>query len=189
MKMPKMLRDPAPIVLRMAMSRFFSMTNRMSEAMMFSAATITIKPIAIEIAIFSIHSAEKSAWFCWDQSCVRYPGPSISVTDFATSGAAYMSSTRSPIKSTGSRCSNRRATSSETNPYDVSNSNNPSLKMPTTRRRICRGMMPIGDNVPWGVTSVTWSPTNLPRLEARSSPRTTPPNDAPSSPTSASRLP
>ena len=28
---------------------------------MFSAATITIKPIAIEIAIFSIHSAEKSA--------------------------------------------------------------------------------------------------------------------------------
>ena len=35
-------------------------------------------------------------------------------------------------------------------------------KMPTTRSRRCRGIMPIGESVPCGVTSVTVSPTNAP---------------------------
>ena len=43
------------------MSRLFSITSRISDATMFSAATITIRPMVIEIAIFSSHSAENSA--------------------------------------------------------------------------------------------------------------------------------
>ena len=42
------------------------------DATMFSAATITIRPMVIEIAIFSSHSAEKSAPFRSAQSCARY---------------------------------------------------------------------------------------------------------------------
>ena len=53
--------DDVPIVFRMAMSRLFSMTSRISDATMLSAATITMRPIVMEIAIFSSHSAEKSA--------------------------------------------------------------------------------------------------------------------------------
>ena len=52
------------------MSRLFSMTSRTSDATMFSAATITMRPIVIEIAIFSSHSAEKSDWFMSAQSWV-----------------------------------------------------------------------------------------------------------------------
>ena len=51
-------RADAPIVLRMAMSRVFSMTSSTSEATMLSAATITISPMPMPIAIFSSHSAE-----------------------------------------------------------------------------------------------------------------------------------
>src|ERR1044071_5114486 len=40
-----------PIVLRMAMSRLFSMTSRMSEATMFSAATMTMRPMVMKMAI------------------------------------------------------------------------------------------------------------------------------------------
>ncbi len=54
------------------MSRCFSITSRISDATMFSAATITIRPIVIEMAIFSSHSAEKSDRFICAQSCVRY---------------------------------------------------------------------------------------------------------------------
>ena len=42
------------------MSRLFSMTSSTSDATMLSAATITIRPMAIEIATFSSHSAENS---------------------------------------------------------------------------------------------------------------------------------
>ena len=45
------------------MSGLFSITSRTSEATMFSAATITMRPMVIEIAIFSSHSAEKSDRF------------------------------------------------------------------------------------------------------------------------------
>ena len=71
MKIPMMLRADAPIVFRMAMSRLFSITSRISDAMMLSAATMTISPIVIEIAIFSSHSAENSDRFMSAQSCVR----------------------------------------------------------------------------------------------------------------------
>ena len=59
----------APIVFRMAMSRLFSMTSSTSDATMLSAATMTMRPMVIEIAIFSSHSAEKSELFISDQSC------------------------------------------------------------------------------------------------------------------------
>ena len=53
------------------MSRLFSITSRTSDATMLSAATITIRPMVIEMAIFSSHSAENSDWFMSAQSCVR----------------------------------------------------------------------------------------------------------------------
>ena len=42
------------------MSRVFSITSRTSEAMILSAATITMRPMVMDIAIFSSQSAEKS---------------------------------------------------------------------------------------------------------------------------------
>ena len=71
MKIRRMLLAGLPIVFRMAMSRLFSMTSRISEATMFSAATITISPMVIEIAIFSSHSAENRLLFMSLQSCGR----------------------------------------------------------------------------------------------------------------------
>ena len=59
------------------MSRLFSITSRTSDATMFSAATITMRPMVIEMAIFSSHSAEKSDRFMSDQSCVRYCGAEL----------------------------------------------------------------------------------------------------------------
>ncbi len=53
-----MLRDDAPIVLRIAMSRVFSITSRISDATMLSAATITMRPMPMPMAIFSSSSAE-----------------------------------------------------------------------------------------------------------------------------------
>ena len=71
MKMTVTLRRVAPMVLRIAMSRLFSITSRTRLAMMFSAATMTINPMVIEMAIFSSHSAENSDWFMSAQSCVK----------------------------------------------------------------------------------------------------------------------
>ena len=51
------------------MSRVFSITSSTSDAIMLSAATITIKPIVIYIAIFSSHNAEKNDLFLSAQSC------------------------------------------------------------------------------------------------------------------------
>ena len=53
-----MLRDEAPMVLRMAMSRVFSITSSTSEATMLRAATITMRPMPMPMAIFSSHRAE-----------------------------------------------------------------------------------------------------------------------------------
>ena len=64
------------MVLRMAMSRLFCLTSRISDEMMFSAPTITMSPMVIEIAIFSSQSAEKSDRFCLDQSSAEYLSPS-----------------------------------------------------------------------------------------------------------------
>ena len=55
-----MLPALAPMVFRIAMSRCFSMTSRISDATIFSAATMTISPMVSEMAIFSSQSAEKS---------------------------------------------------------------------------------------------------------------------------------
>jgi hypothetical protein len=51
MKIRRMLAAELPIVLRIAMSRVFSMTSSTSDAIMLSAATITIKPIVIEVDV------------------------------------------------------------------------------------------------------------------------------------------
>ena len=60
MKMYITLRDEAPIVFRMAMSAVFSITSSTSDATMLSAATMTMRPMVIETAIFSSHSASNS---------------------------------------------------------------------------------------------------------------------------------
>jgi hypothetical protein len=54
---------------------------------MLSAATMTISPIVIEIAIFSSQSAEKSDRFMLLQSCVRYLSPNRCWMSAATSDA------------------------------------------------------------------------------------------------------
>ncbi len=69
MKIRRMLAAELPIVLRIAMSRVFSITSSTSDAMMLSAATITIRPIVIDMAIFSSQSAENSDLFMSAQSC------------------------------------------------------------------------------------------------------------------------
>ena len=69
------------------MSRLFSITSSTSDAMMFSAATATIRPIVIEIAIFSSHNAENNDRFMSDQSSVMYCRPSCSGIWFAMAGA------------------------------------------------------------------------------------------------------
>ena len=70
MKMAVMLPAAAPIVLRMAMSRLFSITSSTSDATMLSAATMTIRPMVIEMATFSSQRAENSDWFICAQSWV-----------------------------------------------------------------------------------------------------------------------
>ena len=70
-KMRRTTRALAPMVFRMAMSRLFSMTSMMSDETMFRVATSTIRPMAIEMAIFSRKSASKSCELRRDQSSVR----------------------------------------------------------------------------------------------------------------------
>ena len=70
------------------MSRLFSMTSSTSDAMMFSAATMTIRPMVIEMAIFSSQSAENSERFSSAQSVATYAGPSVDSMRSAISGAA-----------------------------------------------------------------------------------------------------
>ena len=88
MKIVVTLRALAPMVLRIAMSRCFSITSRISEAMMLSAATMTIRPMVSEMAIFSSPSAEKSDLFVAAQSCVTYCDPSVDGIEAAICGAA-----------------------------------------------------------------------------------------------------
>ena len=47
MKIRRMLAAELPMVFRIAMSRLFSMTSSTSDAMMFSAATITMRPMVM----------------------------------------------------------------------------------------------------------------------------------------------
>ena len=77
MKIRRITPADAPIVLRMAISRLFSMTSSTSDATMLSAATITMRPIVSEIATFSSHSAEYNGWFNCVQSCTRNRGTEL----------------------------------------------------------------------------------------------------------------
>ena len=52
------------------------------------AATATMSPIVIEMAIFSSHSAEKSDRFMSAQSWVMYCAPSVSLMRSAMAGAS-----------------------------------------------------------------------------------------------------
>ena len=115
-KMMRTLDDEAPIVLRIAMSRLFSMTRSTSDATMLRAATIMMSPMAMPMAIFSSHRAENSAWFNWPQSSAKYSAPRESVTARATAGASSRFSTRSSMRSTRSLLNSRPATSRVTKP-------------------------------------------------------------------------
>ena len=122
MKIRRMLAVDVPIVFRIAMSLLFSMTRRTSEATMFTAATVMISPMVIEIAIFSSQSAEKSDLFICAQSCVAYSSPSRFGTSSATSFDANMSSSRSCRNCGGSIPRTRCATGRSTSAYSLSNS-------------------------------------------------------------------
>ena len=71
MKMRVIAPREAPIETRIAMSLCFSMTSRIRVATMLSAATITMRPMVMPMAIFSSQSAEKRLWFIMIQSVVR----------------------------------------------------------------------------------------------------------------------
>ena len=111
MKMRMIAPREAPIDTRIAMSLCFSITISTSVATMFSAATATIRPIVIPIAIFSIHSAENRLWFIWTQSVVMYPSPSWSRMALATRLTANMSSSRTSTSVVRSASSNSRCAS------------------------------------------------------------------------------
>ena len=87
MKIVVTLLALAPIVFRMAISRFFSITSSISDATMFRAATMTMRPMVTEIAIFSSVRAEKSDRFMNDQSFAWYSLPSRSGMSRAIAGA------------------------------------------------------------------------------------------------------
>ena len=65
----------APIETRIAMSLCFSITMRMRVATMLRAATITMRPIVMPIAIFSSHRAEKRLWLRSIQLLGMYSSP------------------------------------------------------------------------------------------------------------------
>ena len=99
------------------MSRLFSITSSTSDATMLSAATMTIRPMVIEMATFSSHSAENSDWFICAQSWVTYVPPRrLDDVAWRSPGAAYMSSTRTSMKSGRSRASSRCAVGSSRKP-------------------------------------------------------------------------
>ena len=56
---------------RIAMSLCFSITIRIRVATMLRAATMTISPMVMPMAVFSSQRAEKRLWFIWIQSVVR----------------------------------------------------------------------------------------------------------------------
>ena len=177
MKMRRMLAAEQPMVLRMAMSRVFSITSSTSDAMMLRAATITMRPIVIDMAIFSSQSAEKSDLFRSAQSCASYSCPRRPGIACATCAAAKKSSTFSSIKSGRTRSSNRSATLRCTNPYELSYSKSPRLNTPTTLNARFRGDTPKGVRLPSGVITSRLSPRLTPSLAAKSLPSTMPGRD------------
>ena len=68
MKIRMIAPREAPMETRIAMSLCFSITIRMSVATMLRAATITMRPMVMPIAVFSSQRAEKRLWFIWIQS-------------------------------------------------------------------------------------------------------------------------
>ena len=70
MKMRMMAPRDAPMETRIAMSWCFSITMRMRVATMLRAATITMRPMVMPMAVFSSHRAEKRLWFICTQSFV-----------------------------------------------------------------------------------------------------------------------
>ena len=98
MKMRAIAPREAPIDTRIAMSLCFSITIRISVATMLRAATITMRPMVIAIAVFSSHRAENRLWFMSIQSWVMKPSPRAWRIDRSTSLTAYMSSTRTSTR-------------------------------------------------------------------------------------------
>ena len=75
-------------------------------------------------------------------------------------------------------------------PYVESNSNRPRLNMPTTRSRRGRGIIPIGDSVPCGVSTVhRVADARRRAVRARSLPSRMPSGSSSAAWSSASRLP
>ena len=170
MKIAITLRARAPIVFRMAMSRLFSITSRMSDATMLSAATITIRPIVIEIAIFSSQSAEKSAWFISVQSCGQVPGPSCSVMAVADR-RRLVDVVDAQLDEIGQSAVEEPLGHAEVHEpvgrveLEQSDAEDAGHAQPARR-----GIIPIGESVPCGVRTVTESPTVTPSCSARSAP-------------------
>ena len=123
------------------------------------------------------------------QSCATHPFPSFAPIASATAGAWNTSSSRSWMASISSRSNRRRATSSETKPVWESISYSPRLNVPTTRSRRARGIMPIGESVPCGVSTEIESPTMTPSCAARSVPSRMAPGESGSGLLRASSVP
>ena len=168
-------RVVAPMDLRMAMSRFFSMTTMMSALMMFRAATRMIRSRAMKMPSFSSLRAANRFRLSCIQSRTEYCGPSASRMAAAVRSARSTSATRtsSPC-APRSRSASERAVSRLRKPMVESYSYMPVSKMPTTRQVRMRGRMPPGESGPLGEMSRTRSFGPTCSCRAMSRPRTMP---------------
>ena len=153
------------------MSRLFCLTSRMSDEMMLSAPTMTIRPIVIEIAIFSSQSAEKSERFM-----LRPILGDVFRTELARE---WLEPRRCRPDVVHTQLNEVRRLLRE-QPLREIEAHEPVGRIGTRRDRVgrCRrpahagyaGSDPIGDSEPPGVISVTSSPTETPSCCARSCP-------------------
>ena len=152
------------------MSRLFSMTSRMSEATMLSAATATMRPMAIDSPIFSSHSAENSGWLV--AATPRHVAGRRAPADRSARPPARR---RRPRASPGSARADppvsRSAKSSETNAVGRVEFRRPSENMPDHPRHPRARRSAVGDmRPPCAVSSDTRSPiVDVQLLRQRSS--------------------
>ncbi len=130
------------------MSRLFSMTSSTSDATICSAATITIRPMAIDIPSFSSPSAENSDALRSLQSCATIGRAERldAVRDLRRRvDVVHAQLDHLDLIDANQLLGKFAATQS---PTAASNSCRPSAKMPATRAGRLRGTMPPGESVP-----------------------------------------
>ena len=162
----------APIVFRMAMSRCFSITSRTSDATMFSAATMTMRPIVSETAIFSSESAV-------EQRLVHHRPVlgGVVAAEAVDYGPRHFRRPREVVDAQLDEIDLRpcrtgawRRRSTRTRTSNRTRTGRARRCPPTRSRRAGRSVSPFGVNISCGVSTDTVSPTPTPSFVARSFP-------------------